>query len=124
MTYINSKCVAPFPFFLDKFIKELLDINLDNVDSNVKANIYTSENGKLFELALPGVEKKDIEITFEDNVLIIKAKNANGEEIKRGFELDYKVDAEKISSSLENGILRVAMPKRAEEKKIINITIA
>lgn len=124
MTYINSNCIAPFPFYVDKLIKELLDINLDTVGSKIKANIYTSENGNLFELALPGVEKKNIEITFEDNVLVIKAKDVDGTETTRNFELDYKVDADKITSSLENGILRVAMPKLAEEKKTINITIA
>lgn len=124
MTYTNSNCIAPLPFFIDKLFKDLIDINLEDFDAKIKTNIYTSDNGNIFEFAIPGVEKKDIEITFNDNVLAIKTNNANGSKKERSFKICYKVDTDKITSSLENGILRVTMPKLAEENKSIKITIA
>lgn len=124
MTQTNYNCIAPLPLLMDQFLKEFLDIDLSHPDSKLKTNIYTNENGNLYEFSLPGIDKKDIEITFEDNVLSIQTKNEDGLKNKTSITINYKVEEDKITSSLENGILRITMPKLVEEKKNINITIA
>lgn len=124
MTQTNYNCIAPLPLLIDQFLKEFLDIDLMDTGSKLKTNIYTNENGNLYEFSLPGIDKKDIEITFEDNVLSIQTKNEDGLKNKTSITINYKVEEDKIASSLENGILRITMPKLVEEKKNINITIA
>ncbi|MDE1843590.1 MAG: Hsp20/alpha crystallin family protein, partial [Thaumarchaeota archaeon] len=79
---------------------------------------------------LPMVDKKNIEVTHSDESLTIKAKMTKTFCISRGntvTEFDYfkktikipsGVDAKQISASFKNGILRITMPKRVQDKKI------
>jgi HSP20 family protein len=122
MTNTIPLIYQPFPMRLDKIFRDLL--NYEAYETAMKTNIYESDNGYLFEIALPGFNKKDISVNLENNFLTIEAKKNENSSIKRSFEIDYKVIEDKISASYENGILRITMPKLVEEKKNINITIA
>ena len=80
---------------------------------------------------LPGVEKKDIEITAEKGVLTIKGERrsekksstdgyesverASGAFLRR-FTLPESVDAEAIKATHENGVLEISIPKRPTEQ--------
>jgi HSP20 family protein len=122
MTNTIPLIYQPFPMRLDKIFRDLL--NYEAYETAMKTNIYENDNGYLFEIALPGFNKKDISVNLENNFLTIEAKKNENSSIKRSFEIDYKVIEDKISASYENGILRITMPKLVEEKKNVNITIA
>lgn len=122
MTNTIPLIYQPFPMRLDKIFRDLL--NYEAYETAMKTNIYENDNGYLFEIALPGFNKKDISVNLENNFLTIEAKKNENSSIKRSFVIDYKVIEDKISASYENGILRITMPKLVEEKKNINITIA
>ncbi|MBN1143813.1 MAG: Hsp20/alpha crystallin family protein [Bacteroidales bacterium] len=90
------------------------------------ANISETEQEYLIEMALPGVNKKDIEIKHENGYLHIsvnKQDEQHGEEKYTLQEFDYsgatrvfktgnKVDSEKITAKYENGILQVILTKK------------
>jgi HSP20 family protein len=74
---------------------------------------------------LPGVELKDIDLSFSDGVLTVKAerKAADGETLysdrwNGGFErvigIDSDIDESQIRATLKNGILAVTLPKKPE----------
>lgn len=82
---------------------------------------------------LPGLVKKDVEISIDNGVLTIRGEKTEerkeGDEERRyhlwertygsftrSFTLPPTVDAEKIVAEFENGILRVRMPKTLEAK--------
>src|ERR1700683_5347580 len=80
---------------------------------------------------VPGVEGKDIEITAEKGVLTIKGeRRSEKKSSKDGFErverasgtflrrftLPETADAEAIKATHVNGVLEVAIPKRAQEQ--------
>ena len=84
---------------------------------------------------LPGLEEKDVQVNFADNVLTIKGeKKAQKEEkdknyrlversygsFSRSIELPSDVDAGAIKASISKGILTVVIPKPApaQVKKI------
>lgn len=85
---------------------------------------------------LPGVDQKDVEVTYADGALIIKGeKKAEKEETKAGYHLSERsygsffrsmaiddVDADKIDAKFDKGVLTVTLPKvpaaQAKTKKI------
>lgn len=91
----------------------------------------------LIRAEMPGVDKEDIDLSLQDNVLTISGKiEENKEEKKEDFyyserryksysrtvELPCNVDSAKIKAALKNGILTVTLPK-AEEVKAKKITV-
>jgi len=81
--------------------------------------------------SLPGVKPEEFDVSVEEGVLTIKAETGTEKETEEGgyllrersygsfyraLRLPDSVDAEKIKSDYENGVLHITMPK-AEEKK-------
>jgi len=84
---------------------------------------------------LPGVERKDVDVTLEDGVLTIRGeRNVQTEEKREGFHrrervhgtflrqftLPDTVNAEQISATVKDGVLEVIIPKqdKPEPRKI------
>lgn len=99
------------------------------------ANILETGDGYLLEAEMPGVNKEGLEITVENGELVIFGRRAvretKGHEIyresrpldyRRVFELDPSIDTAKINAKIEQGVLRLQLPK-AESVKPRKITI-
>lgn len=94
------------------------------------SDIYEEKDGLVMKAELPGVDKKDLEITLEGDRLTIKAEKK--EESKedathhareryygsylRSITLPYAVKEDRITAELENGVLEVRLPKGEEVK--------
>lgn len=100
-------------------------------------SVDVTETDKQIEITaeLPGLEEKDVQVNFADNVLTIRGeKKAEKEEkdktfrlVERGYgsfvrslELPDGVDANAIKASIDKGVLKVTVPKPApaQVKKI------
>ena len=91
-------------------------------------DIYETAGGLVVKADLPGVEKENLDLQVENNLLTIRAKptgTAGGEAIYREyelvnffrqFELNEKVDQSKISAELKHGVLTLQLPKAEEAK--------
>lgn len=94
-------------------------------------DIRETDKELILTAELPGVEEKDIDIEVEDNILTIKGKREIEKETKeeeyhriersygsfyRSFTLPAYVQQEKIKAEHEDGLLRIAMPKKSELK--------
>ncbi len=94
-------------------------------------DIYEDDDKIVIEAEIPGVNKDDIKINIEDNVLTIKAEKKKEEKIKeedivyeeiaygmyaREIELPHTVDTEKIEAEYKNGVLKIVLPKKEEVK--------
>ena len=100
-----------------------------------EVNIYESKDKYMVLAKIPGVDKKDIQISIKDNALKlsgeIKSKDSNKTyylteriscSFKRNFMFDEKIDAEKVFAELKNGILTIDLPKSEDAKpKVITI---
>ncbi len=102
-------------------------------------DMYEEGNDLVVKAELPGIARKDLDISIEDDVLTIKAEKKAETERKegeyyfqereyghfeRGMTLPHRVDAEKITARLKNGVLVVRMPKtEVPETKKIDITV-
>ena len=90
--------------------------------------------------SLPGVAPEDIEVTIEDRVLSISAESAAEDESEKGsylvrerrtgsyrraLRLPGSVDAEKVVSGYEHGVLTITVPKREEaQARRIEVKVA
>jgi HSP20 family protein len=97
------------------------------------ANISATDNEYLVEMEMPGVDKNGLEITVEGNELTIvgrrKSDTPPGEllygespraDYRRVFELGPDVDTDKIGAQMEQGVLKLRLPKseKAKPRKI------
>lgn len=88
---------------------------------------------------VPGVSEKDLDISVEQSSLTIrgerKAEAPEGYSVHRqergnysfarSFTLPCRIDAEKTTANLKNGILELTLPKVAEEQpKQIQVAVA
>lgn len=96
---------------------------------NPEVNIYETPEGYMLEAEMPGVNKDGLEITLEGNELTIlghrRGEQMPGEAIfqertqasfRRVFELDPAIDTARISAKMEQGVLRLTLPKSEEVK--------
>ena len=86
------------------------------------SNLHSYEetnDGYSFEIHVPSYNKKNIAIKCDKNVLTIvsKKQNEEGRELQR-FRISEKVDAQKISAKIVDGVLTLNLPKRAEEQGV------
>jgi len=94
-------------------------------------NAYEDEHGFHIQVAIPGVDRQDMQILFEDGVLTVKgerkehsvdqARRYFAQEIGRGgftrsFRLPSYIDPDKVSASYKDGVLVLGLPKREEAK--------
>lgn len=88
------------------------------------ANIVETKDGYLLEAEMPGVNKGGLEITVDSGSLTILGRRSvpesNGTvlhresrdaDFRRVFELDPSIDSARITGAMENGVLRITLPK-------------
>jgi HSP20 family protein len=123
------------PSLVDAFFGDDLLSNFfenSNVGSVPAVNILENKNDFVIEVAAPGLEKKDFNVDFHNNVLSISCQkeleNEQKDEkimrrefsytaFKRSFSLPDGADNEKIKANYKEGILTVTIPKKEEAKE-------
>lgn len=87
------------------------------------AAVRTTADGYELEVALPGVAKSGVEITFDDGTLTVTGRRSDADygdtvyresteaSFRRAFRLDPAIDAGRIEARLEQGVLTVRLPK-------------
>lgn len=99
-------------------------------DSMPAVNIREDEKSFTLDLAVPGMDKKDLKIDINDDVLTISSEsktesedNSNGFKRRefsyssfcRSFQIPENVDQNKIEANYKDGVLSVGLPKLKEE---------
>src|SRR5450759_3925541 len=94
-------------------------------------NIREDEKNYVLDLAIPGIDKKDLNIEMNEDVLTISSEIKNESEetsdgytrkqfsyatFCRSFYIPENVNREKIDANYKDGILSVSLPKQEEEK--------
>lgn len=134
MNVIRYKTVSPYE-------KAMLNQNANRENANEStlaarpgANVWKNRDGYVIELAVPGFEKKDVNLKIDDDQLHIEAKKEaenkedfmmhefNTEFLQRTFILPDDVDSEAIKAHYKNGVLRIELPLQ-EDKKPVSKTI-
>jgi HSP20 family protein len=113
----------------DSLLEDFLtDLSSFPVDSQLfpALDVAEDDNGLVVVAELPGVQKEDLKITVENGILTISGvrrpyeipqdariilNEMRVQEFSRSIELPYEVMVDNISAELENGVLRMTLPK-------------
>jgi len=100
------------------------------------SSVIEASNGYTLELEMPGVTKDGLDISVENNELTIIGRRSlpkvegtlihhesRPDNFRRTFELDPSIDADKISAKIEQGLVRLTLPK-AEHVKPRKVTVS
>ena len=100
-------------------------------------NVYNGPDDMIVQCEVPGVNKKDLDISITGETLVIRGtkqapvdedqvtyqrRERGAGEFSRTIVLPDKVDPDRIEAKLENGILSVRLPK-SEAAKPKQITV-
>jgi len=125
--------IPVLPNVFDDLFRDWSVPNFSETNATLPAvNIKENDNEFTVEVAVPGMDKKDFNIDFENDVLTISSEktieNEDSDEnytrkeysyqsFKRSFRLpENVVDTDKIAASYKNGELVISVPKREELK--------
>jgi HSP20 family molecular chaperone IbpA len=95
-------------------------------------DIYETDKAHVVLMDVPGVSRDDLDIHVEQNQLTVRARVSREDRPKlahrefrlrdyyRAFTLVDEIDTERISASLNDGVLRVELPKspRAQARRV------
>lgn len=102
----------------------------DRSRNELVPNTDVTETDKEIEITaeLPGLQEKDVQVNFADNILTIKGEKKSEKEEKdknyrlversygyfsRSIQLPAGTNADAIKASISNGVLKVTVPKPA-----------
>ena len=108
---------------------------MDFTDSLMpRTDMYEEKGNMVIETELPGIEQKDLDVALENDMLTIKAEKkqeATDDTTRhsrerlygkyyRTIQLPYPVKEAGVSAALDNGVLKITLPKAeaAKPKKI------
>ncbi len=91
-------------------------------------NIYETPTEFVIEAEMPGVNRDGLEVTLEGHELTLQGRRSPeavegrflvrerdaGLEYRRVFELDPTLDTSRISARIDQGLLRLTLPKAQE----------
>jgi HSP20 family molecular chaperone IbpA len=136
MTQIAHWGIDPFDIVWKNFLDANSTFNSIENKINYPVDIYETENGLRFELAVVGLNQEDLDILVEGDTLRIthdrKAAEVEHNYIQRGiarrsFDLAYKVamkfDLASLTATMDKGLLIIDIPlseERAPKKISIN----
>jgi len=131
-----------FPNAIEKFFGKKIDDQAtegEEIATVPSVNINAKNKGYEISVAVPGLDKKDINLEIQDNYLIISSEKQYENEDKKGqwmrrefgyasfqrmFQLPEDADTEKVDASMKNGVLKVKMDRLKDvsvQRKSINV---
>lgn len=97
-----------------------------------RARVFDRDGALIVRLELPGLERKDVEVRVEDQVLVVEGERLDDRPADGGVDrsrwgygpfrsevaLPHPVDADDVKARFRNGLLEVAVPQpRREERR-------
>jgi len=115
-----------FPDFFRRFGRPLA--LAENAPGEIKIDVTENDKDYQVRAEIPGAKKDDIRVTVEGNFISIGAEVKKEKEEKsggrtlvketyfgsasRGFSLAHEIDEKGVVAKLEDGVLKLTLPKR------------
>jgi len=131
---ITRKSFRPF-YMSNLFDDDFFPAFQSRSNSMPAVNIRENDKSYILDLAVPGMDKKDLKIDINEDVLTISSEskheteeNKDGYKRKefsyssfcRSFYIPENVSRDKIEANYKDGILSVGLPKQEEEKSRVS----
>lgn len=133
-----TRSLMPLTGEIDRFLNDSFFLSSQNFLPAI--DIYQETDNVVAEVALPGIDPKDVDIVIENDVLTISGERKSEREVKRedyyhrevrsgnfsrSVVLPMSVKGDEATAKYEKGILRISMPKEESVKpKRISVEVA
>jgi len=122
---------------MDTLVRENRNADQQRSEQLITPAASVVEDGDVYMLKveMPGVNKEGLEVSVENNELTITGRRSlpqiegtlihresRQENFRRVFELDPSIDTSKVSARIDQGVLKLTLPK-AEQVRPRKITV-
>jgi HSP20 family protein len=102
--------------------------DIERSDWTPAADVYNGETEYVIAVDLPGIDRESLDISIDDNRLWIRGTRAieqdaqqrterpQGNFLRKFGPLPPTIDQQAIKADYKDGVLRLTLPKRAEQK--------
>jgi len=119
-------------YFGSNWLKSFFDLPLVNSSNVLKTNIKKEGDNYIYEVDIPGFNKEDVNVSYEEGYLIVEvsSKKSYSSESENSYIRQERyvgscsrsyyvgeVDESKISAKYHNGILCITVPSEEKDKK-------
>jgi len=116
-----------FPELLRRMSRPLQTLETPELPSDIRLDISENDKEYLVSAEMPGARREDIRVSIDGNYVSIVAEIKKEQEekhgrslvketyhgsVSRGFALGSDVDEKAAAAKLEDGVLRLTLPKR------------
>ncbi|CAN7305304.1 MULTISPECIES: Hsp20/alpha crystallin family protein [unclassified Variovorax] len=116
-----------FPEMMRRWARPMQMLDEVDVPSDIRVDINENDKEYLVSAEIPGAKKEDIRVSIDGNYVSIAAeikkeleekhgrtltKETYHGSVSRGFTLGSDVDEKTAVAKLEDGVLRLTLPKR------------
>ncbi len=125
--------LVPNKLYLDDVFDDFMFPTVKDDFGKMKCDIYEKDGAYHLEMDVPGFDKKDVQIEVDDNDYLTITAEKNTEDSEEDADKNYirkernygkyqrafyvgGIDKDNIQANFENGILKISMPKKEEEK--------
>ena len=130
-TILLNRHLSPFDILVKNFFQSEEQFQTpNNKIINHPVDIYEDDDGIYFDIACTGLNKKQINVNVENDILKVSYKRESTELVdkhvhysgiaKRSFNLGWKIarrfDLAKIEASMKDGLLKLFIPLTPENK--------
>ncbi|MDC8774458.1 Hsp20/alpha crystallin family protein [Roseateles albus] len=115
-----------FPEFFRRFGRQMQ--LTDEAPADIRIDVLENDKEYVVRAEIPGAKKEDIHVSVEGNFVSISADIKREREEKsgsrvllketyvgsasRGFSLGHEIDDKEVIAKLEDGVLKLTLPKR------------
>ena len=100
------------------------------------ADVVETPDGFVVEVELPGLAREDIEIETTAHELTLRGRRRTGEELRhlrfqrmersygpfsRTFRLPAEIVAGQVTAELDDGVLRLSLPKKTASRRVVPV---
>ena len=86
-----------------------------------RVNVWERAQGLVVEAEVAGVDPEKMDVSVDANVLRLKGERVQADgttsEFQRSFSLPFELDNASIKAKMRNGLLTVAIPRKASAEK-------
>ena len=130
-TILLNRHLSPFDILVKNFFQSEEQFQTpNNKIINHPVDIYEDDDGIYFDIACTGLNKKQVNVNVENDILKVSYKKESTTLVdkhvhfsgiaKRSFDLGWKIarrfDLSKIEASMKDGLLKLFIPLTPENK--------
>ena len=115
----------------DRFLADKPLAGMFTEDGFPSVDVSETKDRLIVKAALPGLERKDVNVSISGDILTIKGEKKKEEQkdehyyscerysgsFQRSFQLPVTVETDKVEAAFDKGVLKIMFPKTEKAKK-------